>query len=222
MIYLLPILSVLVGYLVALVLKPRNPLGLKLLLAFSGAYLLSVTVFEFLPDVYSTGNEAIGIFIMGGILLQILLEFFSRGAEHGHLHHDEKTTAFPWLLLISLCIHSLLEGFPLDGHEHLLHGVILHKVPVAIILATFFLKSNISRIKGIFFMLVFAAMTPIGSWLSSAFSGFGELEVYINSMVIGIFLHISTTILFEASSNHKFNATKMAAIIAGILIAYLF
>jgi len=38
--------------------------------------------------------------------------------------------------------------------------------------------------------------------------------------VIGIFLHVSTTILFEASKNHSFNATKLAVVIAGILIAY--
>lgn len=222
MLYLLPFLSVVAGYLIALLLKPDNPLGLKLLLAFSGAYLLSITVFEFLPDVYSTGNSDIGIFIMGGILLQILLEFLSRGAEHGHLHHDENSTKFPWLLLISLCLHSLLEGFPLVNRAHLLQGVVLHNIPIAIILSTFFLKSNISRGKGIFFILVFASMTPIGSWLSSTYTGFGKYEVFINSIVIGIFLHISTTILFEASSNHKFNAGKMATILAGILLAYLF
>lgn len=220
MIYLLPLLSVVIGYGIAVFLKPKNPLGLKLLLAFSGAYLLSVTVFEFLPDVYRSGSEEVGIFIMGGILLQILLEFLSRGAEHGHLHQDENSTRFPWLLLISLCIHSLLEGFPLHDRTHLLHGVVLHKIPVAIILATFLINSKINRTKSILFLLVFGVMTPLGSWFSSNFPEIGKWEIYINAVVIGIFLHISTTILFEASSNHKFNATKIATIVAGILIAY--
>ena len=222
MIFILPILAVVVGFLVALFLKPKDSISLKLLLSFSGAYLLSVTVFEFLPDVYSTGEDSIGVFIMLGILFQIFLEFFSHGAEHGHLHHDEKSTVFPWLLFISLCIHALLEGLPLNDREHLLHGVVLHKIPVAIILASFLLKSKIGRAKSAFFLLVFAAMTPLGSWLSHSFSIMKELEVYLNSIVIGIFLHISTTILFEASKNHRFNASKMAAIIAGILIAYFF
>lgn len=220
MTFLLPIIAVVIGFLIALILKPENALGLKLLLAFSGAYLLSITVFEFLPDVYSSGNDAVGVFIMIGILLQIFLEFFSKGAEHGHLHHDEKTTAFPWPLFISLCLHALLEGLPLNHREHLLHGVVLHKIPVAIILASFLLKSRISRPKAIIFLLLFAAMTPLGSWLSASFSELHKIEVYINSIVIGIFLHISTTILFEASTNHRFNATKMLAIVAGILIAY--
>ena len=220
MIYFLPVLAVLIGFLTALILKPKNPFGLKLLLAFSGAYLLSVTVFEFLPDVYASDNNEVGLFIMGGILLQILLEFLSRGAEHGHLHHDENSTKFPWLLLISLCIHSLLEGFPLNDREHLLHGVVLHKIPVAIILATFLLSSQISRKKSLLFLLLFAAMTPLGSWISKNFEIIKQFEVYINALVIGIFLHISTTILFEASKNHRFNTSKLAVIIAGIVVAY--
>ena len=220
MIYLLPILSVFIGFLAALFLKPRNPFGLKLLLAFSGAYLLSVTVFEFLPDVYGSGNSQVGILIMAGILIQILLEFLSRGAEHGHLHHDENSTKFPWLLLLSLCVHSLLEGFPLTQREHLLHGVVLHKIPVAVILASFLINSKINKIKAAAFLIFFGLMTPLGSWLNRTFETLQEFEVYINAVVIGIFLHISTTIIFEASKNHKFNAGKLLAIIAGIVLAY--
>jgi hypothetical protein len=41
------------------------------------------------------------------------------------------------------------------------------------------------------------------------------------AVVIGIFLHISTTILFESGSidHHKFNKKKMIAVIAGVAIA---
>lgn len=221
MIFIFPLLSVLVGFLIARFIKPGNAQGLKLLLAFSGAYLLSVTVFEFLPEVYDSGNEYVGLFIMGGILFQILLEFLSSGAEHGHLHQDENTTDFPVLLLISLCLHAFLEGFPLNQHEHLLYGVVLHKIPVAIILASFLLKSRISRPKIFLFLIIFAIMTPLGSWFSENVGFIERFKTLLNAVVIGIFLHISTTILFEASKNHKFNAGKLACILAGILLAYL-
>jgi uncharacterized membrane protein YadS len=39
--------------------------------------------------------------------------------------------------------------------------------------------------------------------------------------VIGIFLHISTTILFESNVDHRFNFYKMIAIIIGAGIAVL-
>ncbi|MBR9847740.1 MAG: ZIP family metal transporter, partial [Algicola sp.] len=42
----------------------------------------------------------------------------------------------------------------------------------------------------------------------------------INAIVIGIFFHISTTILFETGDGHKFNLSKLIAIILGVGIAY--
>lgn len=86
--------------------KTKNKTNLKLLLAFSGSFLLSLTVMHLLPDVYESGKTSIGIFIMFGILFQIILEFFSKGAEHGHVHGHDKLTQMPWLLFISLCIHA--------------------------------------------------------------------------------------------------------------------
>ncbi|QED36738.1 ZIP family metal transporter [Antarcticibacterium arcticum] len=220
MIYILPLLSVVVGFIISLFLKPSNSRKFQLLLSFSGAYLLSVTVFELLPDVYSTG-ESVGIFIMAGLLLQILLEFISKGVEHGHMHLDKTTNKFPLLLLISLSIHSLLEGFPLEQSHHLLTGVVIHKIPVAAILAAFLLNSNIGKPRAILFLVLFAIMTPLGSWLQANFEGILKYSTYINAMVIGIFLHVSTTILFEASKNHSFNASKLGVIVFGILLAYL-
>jgi len=40
-------------------------------------------------------------------------------------------------------------------------------------------------------------------------------------MVVGIFLHISTTILFESSDGHKFSIQKILAIIVGAIIVML-
>lgn len=220
MIYILPLLSVLVGFIIASFLKPSSSTGFKLLLSFSGAYLLSVTVFELLPAVYSTGNTQVGIFIMLGLLLQIVLEFISKGVEHGHLHQPANIEQFPGLLLFSLSIHALLEGFPMDEANHILHGVVIHKIPVATILAVFLLHSKLSKPRIFLFLAIFALMTPLGSFLKSQFDFLKEISVYVNAVVIGIFLHVSTTILFEASKNHKFNLSKLAVIIGGILLAY--
>lgn len=221
MIFILPLLSVLIGYAIALFLKPNSSIGFKLLLSFSGAYLLSITVFELLPNVYESGSAQIGVFIMLGLLLQIILEFLSKGAEHGHMHHDETASNFPVLLLISLSIHSLMEGFPLNSTEHLLYGVVIHKIPVAAILSVFLFKSKIGKVKAVMFLIFFALMTPLGSWIAGNFEIVDQYIPYINAMVIGIFLHVSTTIIFEASKNHTFNASKLGVIVAGIVLAYL-
>lgn len=219
--FIFPIIAVALGYLIVLLFKPKHNRSLKLLLAFSGSFLLSITVFDFLPEVYNSFDKPIGLFIMIGILLQIILEFFSKGAEHGHVHIDKSSIDFPWLLFISLSIHSILEGIPIEAHDHLIYGVIIHKLPVAIILSTFFLASNLSRSKSIMFLLLFALMTPLGVFLSMQFQFFENYYYEVSALVIGIFLHISTTILFESSEGHKFNLAKLSTIILGIIIAYL-
>nr|WP_314895556.1 ZIP family metal transporter [uncultured Flavobacterium sp.] len=218
--YLLPLLSVLIGYIVALVLRPKNKTNLKLLLAFSGSFLLSLTVMHLLPEVYESANPNIGIFIMLGILFQIILEFFSKGAEHGHVHGHEIITQIPWLLFISLCIHAFLEGFPVSHHHDLAIGIAIHHLPIAIILTTFFINASLDKNAILFFMVTFAIMTPLGTFLSDYMPILNVYYTEITAIVIGILFHISSTIIFETSEGHKFNIAKVSMIILGIALAY--
>ncbi|MBP6180424.1 ZIP family metal transporter [Flavobacterium sp.] len=218
--YLLPLLSVLIGYIFALVLRPKNKTNLKLLLAFSGSFLLSLTVMHLLPEVYESANPKIGIFIMLGILFQIILEFFSKGAEHGHVHGHEIMTQIPWLLFISLCIHAFLEGFPVSHHHDLAVGIAIHHLPIAIILTTFFINASLDKKAILFFMATFAIMTPLGTFLSDYMPILNVYYTEITAIVIGILFHISSTIIFETSEGHKFNIAKVSMIILGIALAY--
>ena len=220
MIYILPFLSVLVGYLLALFLQPKSKTNLKLLLAFSGSFLLSLTVMHLLPEVYEKSNPNIGIFIMIGILFQILLEFFSKGAEHGHVHGHEKMNQIPWLLFISLCIHALLEGLPVSKQHSLAIGIAIHHFPIAIILTTFFINANLNKKAIFFFMITFAIMTPFGTYLSDIVPFINNYYTEITAIVIGILFHISSTIIFESSEGHKFNIAKVSMIILGIALAF--
>lgn len=221
MIYLLPVLAVVFGFAFVVIFNPSIKSNLKLLLAFSGAFLLSITVFEMIPNLYSNENgKMIGLYIMLGILLQIFLEFFSKGAEHGHVHVQANSNMFPWLLFVSLSIHAVLEGFPIHANENLLYGIIVHKIPIAVILTTFFFASNLSNVKTIIFLILFALMTPLGSYASENVSFLNDYHTQITALVVGIFLHISTTILFESSEGHKFNITKLVVILSAVAIAY--
>ena len=109
--FLLPILAVLIGFLLAIWFSNSKQMSLKLLLTFSGAFLLSTTVFELLPAVYSKLEPKLsGLYILAGIIFQIILEFFSKGAEHGHLHgRRSNTKTFPLLMFLSLGVHAFLE-----------------------------------------------------------------------------------------------------------------
>ena len=221
--------SSLLGGLAIFLFKKDNTNRLKLVLSFSGAYLFAITVLHLMPDVYSSNNPQIGLFILGGFLLQIFMEQFSEGIEHGHIHkHSHQHVAFPIGIMISLCLHAFLEGMPLaqGQHQELVYGIALHHIPAAFALGSVLLGNKLSkgRISGL--LILFALMSPLGYWLSFEIGqgSVGNIEVYfdqIMAVVIGIFLHISTTILFESSVDHKFNLKKVIAVLFGIGIALL-
>jgi zinc transporter ZupT len=227
------ILAVILGGLFVIVLHKNNQSLIKIMLAFSGGFLLSIAFNHFVPALYEHSTSQIGLFILAGFLIQLILEFFSGGIEHGHIHHHPGSRV-PIAMLISLCIHSFIEGVPLGsgnivqhaGHDHgsdnsLLLGILFHQFPVAIALMTLLVNSSLTKVKAWIYLLVFALMTPsgmlLGWWQQDADFDFS----IIMAIVVGMFLHISTTIIFEISENHKFNLMKLSAIIGGAALALL-
>ena len=209
---------------------------LKLLLAFSGAYLFGVAVLSLIPEIYQEAKVQTGLFILIGFLFQLLLEFFSEGLEHGHVHvHKEAKSTVPFVMLISLCIHSFLEGMPIvselttniltDTSRSLIIGIIIHNIPISIALTTLLMELGISKKVILLLLLVFTLMAPLGSllnyFIASDVSNIDHYHNYIMAVVVGIFLHISTTILFETTENHKFNRVKFLPIVLGMFFSYL-
>ncbi|MGG5506513.1 MULTISPECIES: ZIP family metal transporter [unclassified Myroides] len=241
MAYIVPLLAVIIGYLIALLIQPKNKKHLKLLMAFSGSFLLTLTVTHLLPDVYQaavgdlvtaggehihdhshdhSGAGRIGFFIMAGIVFQIILEYFSKGAEHGHVHSHEKLERIPWLLFISLCIHAFFEGMPISQHSELALGIGIHHLPIAIILTAFFINAHMNKKMVFIFMMLFSIMTPLGTLVSSNIPLLNAYYAEISAVVVGILFHISSTIIFESNEDHKFNINKLIAILLGVIAAY--
>lgn len=242
-VYFALIASVLAGGTAVVFMNPTGQGTLKLMLAFSGAFLLGVSFLHLIPEVYAHGPANVGIYILIGFLFQLLLEFFSEGIEHGHVHihkNHRHEAAFPIVAMLSLCIHAFVEGIPLEreihaehhagGHHHgnhsLLMGVVLHNIPVSIALMSMFIQSGLSRFNSFLWLTIFALMGPLGTFfghhagaeISQSFDGFFDI---ILALVVGMFLHISTTILFETSENHRFNLMKFIAILTGVGIAII-
>ena len=220
--YLLPVYAVVIGVLLVALLKQKKTSVTKLLLPFSGAFLLALTLFDLLPEVYEhLEAKQTGLYIMCGILMQIVLEFFSKGAEHGHVHIHVHNKVFPWALFLSLCVHSVMEGFSIHQYNDMVYGILVHKIPIAMVITTFLLHAKCSKLQVALFLALFAAMTPLGTYLSNNAAFISNYVNVINAFVIGIFFHISTIILFESSEGHKFNLPKLIAIILGIGAAFM-
>ena len=205
------------------------------MLAFSGSYLFALTIFHLLPSIFHILDERAGYFILIGFILQITLDFFSRGVEHGHVHFNgEGFKSFPLGIFLSLFIHSLIEGLPLSNtelsihgdHDHgseLLTGIAIHKIPEAIALAALLFHYYSSKKKVLGMILLYAIATPLGillgnTILNQADADHQEIYSCILAIAVGIFLHVSTTIIFEADEHHKMNSKKVVAILLGILL----
>ncbi|MEL7159457.1 MAG: ZIP family metal transporter, partial [Bacteroidota bacterium] len=184
--YLLLILSVLIGGGVAQMLRGQDESKkwqtyLPLLLSFSGAYLLGIAAMELMPTVFQNPEYHTGIWLLAGFFVQLLLEGLSQGIEHGHVHvHERSGYGYALTVMIGLGLHALLEGLPLgtvtevvgethahvhlDG-DHLLLGIVLHKLPAAFALGLLLRYSGYSRTFTWGCLLVFALLSPLGAFL---------------------------------------------------------
>ena len=224
-----------VGGLAALSIRMGRP-QLKLILSFSGAYILGLSFFHILPSSYEGLGRMTGLWVVLGFLAQMLLEVLSRGLEHGHVHlhrhHGEDRHHFPWSIFLGLSLHEFLEGMPF-GHSHdhgeelgsLLIGVLIHKLPVAFVLTGMLVSIGLDRLRIIAVLAVFCLMSPLGGLFSqlleTAMPGHKEVFAVVMALVIGMFLHIATTIIYETDEGHRFNAAKMAIIIAAFTLSFL-
>ena len=215
-----------------------NQINLRLLLAFSAAYLFALSIMHLLPEAFEIGNaKQMGLFIVLGFCLQLLIDTFSTGIEHGHvhLHSSECKKHLPNGIIIGLLLHSFLEGLPIydlgGNHEssinhQLIFGLALHNIPITIAFVSLLKEHESKNSKKWALLFLFSIMTPIGYGFSYILQTFGlqNYQVYSQiafAVVIGIFLHISTAILFETSEHHKYNKTKVVMMAGGIILAYL-
>jgi zinc transporter ZupT len=214
--------------------KPNGTKNIKLLLSFSGAFLMAICFLHLLPELFTNTPKEVSLFLLIGFFMQLILDYFSGGIEHGHIHvHNHSSKKFPFLVFLSLCFHAFIEAAPAfhfhaGEHNHevspLLIGIVLHKIPISIVLASLLLANQVKKLTVAFAIIVFSLMAPLGGYLGHWLSHntqFSNLFPYLLALAVGILLHIATTILLETSENHKFSKQKVVSILVGALLAIL-
>lgn len=231
-------LSAIIGGLLIYFIPEQKGQSFRLSLTFAGAYLFSITIIHIIPEIYSVPFKGLnlGIYMLVGYFIQQILEYFSSGIEHGHLHQKAgdhaHSNAGVFSVLLALSIHSFLEGGMLahpsvlhSNHQNqtLLTGIVLHKIPAAYALMSI-ITCRTRNIKVILLiLLIFAAASPAGLIFSSS-SYINQFVSQQNSLILfaivgGSFLQISTTIVFESSPQHKFDIKRFGIAAAGALTA---
>jgi zinc transporter ZupT len=229
--------------------RKQSSSQIKLLLSFSAAYLLGLTLLHLFPELFDSGIEHAGWYVLIGFMLQVVLDFFSHGVEHGHAHsHANAGTKFLFMVMASLWVHAFIEGMPFGGemaghvhdhghaHDHLeaghdhrsslLIGISLHKITESLVFTALLINSGVKAGRAVFWLIIFGLMAPAGAFvhhllLDNNISGVEELTPKVTGVLIGILLHVSTTILFESEEGHRFNWIKFLSILIGIGLAAL-
>ena len=219
----------------------------KMVLAFSAAYLLALSILHILPEVFSDIGPHAGWYILAGFFLQIILDYFSHGIEHGHAHFQSGHHPKNFLVgvMAALWVHAFIEGMPFGGnlthhHDHhhthdmplmefgntLLIGISVHKLTEGFVVASLLRSFRINRFQLTIWLVVFALIAPMGAvtnqlLIHHSSSGIDTFTSPLLAILVGIMLHVSTIILFENDQHHKFNLTKLVIIVFGIASAAL-
>lgn len=198
------------------------------LLSFSGAYLLGICFLHLIPELFEEHNETVGMYLLIGFFLQLILDYFSGGIEHGHAHvNKSRLGKFPLLVFLSLGLHAFLESLPLEQLNNndqtiaYLVGLLIHKIPIAIILGSLLVSYQLKKTTVFLSLLCFAFMGPLGVFVGSYFDSSAEIFQQFLAIAIGIILHLSTTILLESNEEHHVNIKKLVPLIAGVSLALL-
>ena len=215
------VLSVLLGMLLGKFFG-NNERVAKILLIVSAGFLISICVVEVFPQVYHIEDENIGLWIVFGVLLQMFLENLTKGFEHGHFHY-ERCNILPLGLILGMFIHAFIEGIPLareyDEHSFYLLGILVHNLPISFVLGAFLLREKKNKIVALVTILFFAAASPLGMLLGGYMNP--KWNSYFLALSGGIFLHISSVIIFESNKNHKMDWEKILLVILGVFIGIL-
>lgn len=210
--------------------------GMEYLLAFSGAFLLSMTLLHLLPETFEELGSKAGILLLVGFFIQLFIQRFTHGIEHGHTHvhsHDGHKHIPVASIMFGLSVHAFMEGLPLgfnyrmETTEPALYLAIgAHKLPEAILVTSLMLEAGRSKKNTVINLILFSLITPasgfIANKLGTSFHFIAELVISLIPIVAGAFIHISTTIFFESGTkHHMLTRKKILAILSGVLIGIL-
>lgn len=201
---------------------------MTLMLAFSGAFLLAITFLHLMPEVFHDLGEKAGLSVLFGFLLQLILQRLSHGIEHGHIHEHGLSSKAIAPIFTGLFIHAFMEGIPLGFNYQstrtspsIFLAVAAHKIPEAITLSALLFATDVKKSQRVLLVFFFAIASPVAGimamYFGQKFFFISNQLIYINAIVAGAFLHISTTILYESGTrHHQLSRQKVITVMLGL------
>ena len=191
--------------------------------------------FLHLPPEAFEANSRAGLWVIGDSV-QIGLEHWSKGMEHAVVHGNR----FGTLAFLSLCLHAFIEAMPFGledlgqhVHDHHHHhsgesgwgAAVRHWPPQAAGRHRLDDHPQCHRdVPGAPLDVghrVFAVVPFLGILLAGTLPQDAATFGALNGLLVGILLHIATTILFETADGHEFNGRKFLTVLLGLALSLM-
>jgi len=207
--------------------------------------IISLIIFEILPETYEALNEQVGVVrsiiiiiilsLIGIIILKILDLFVphhEHDAHHNHKHNNDKchnAHLFHIGIISSVGViaHNLIEGMSLYlvSSTSLISGVLLcigiglHNIPMGLVISSTLTASNYSKNKTLKVSLIVSLATFFGGLFMFILGGVNELiEGIFLGLTLGMLIHISIFELFHQIYHMKNKKMSILGIIIGIVL----
>lgn len=186
--------------------------------AFSAGIFLGAGLLHMLPDAQANFQTFAGevdfpfpALIAGvGFLLILLLEKAALGGNEEDVGSLAKERIFyPFILCLVLSVHSIITGISLGLEATLVSAtaifiaIIAHKGAAAFSLGVSLKENDFPRLRHVLIIGFFAAMTPLGLGLGTAFSktlssnASAGFEALFDALATGTFLYIAVVDIME-------------------------
>lgn len=195
------VLTVPLGAVIAFISRTRQQ-HFGIIFGFTAGAVLGI-VLMLMMHLYTAQGTATIFVMWGGFLLISALEYFTR--RRGNATRTQTKNLSLDLTLLGLSIHSLADGFNLVIAEReaalggmLILAVLLHRLPVATVMAAALYKQRIEKSAGNTFIRIIGRLTPlmlgplVGALLGERLlqGTFKELTEYLTAFAAGTLLHV--------------------------------
>lgn len=207
--------------------------------------IVSLILFEILPETYEVLNEEIGIarailviiiVALIGIMLLKTLDLFvphhEHDAHHKHQHktdkcHNEHLTHIGIISAVGVIAHNLIEGMSLYlvSSTSLISGLLLcigiglHNIPMGLVISSTLTSSNYPKNKVLKISLIVSISTFIGGLFMFILGGVsGIVEGILLGLTLGMLIYISVFELLHQIYHMKNKKIPTIGIIVGVIL----
>lgn len=217
------ILGTLVGAVIGINFKRPSEKVLSNIIGFAGGLMLSIVVFDLIPESLQWSFIGTIIFSVIGVLILVLIDF---SIEHQKLNYNlHKKVAV--LVALGLMLHNLPEGFIMgcgfftgDNLGVKMAIIIaIHDIPEGISFAAPLMAVRMRRLKILFYTFITALPTTVGA-LGGAFAGNISRELLGACIAIasGVMLYVVCCEMIPESISLWNGLSKNIAIITGFIL----